>query len=83
MSGSLGLMLANNWRPVYLRALLLTICMFCFFAGAPQLSVAQMAAGLYTYPLFVSLLAGPVLGEKSAPDALLHCCWVRPGRPLS
>ncbi len=67
MSGSLGLMLANNWRPVYLRALLLTICMFCFFAGAPQLSVAQMAAGLYTYPLFVSLLAGPVLGEKVGP----------------
>jgi len=63
-SGSLALMLPQNWRPVCLRAAFLVVCMFCFFAGAPLLSVAQMAAGLYTYPLFVSLLAGPVLGER-------------------
>ncbi|MDH3760160.1 MAG: DMT family transporter [Gammaproteobacteria bacterium] len=63
-SGSLGLMMPKNWRPVYLRAALLTVCMFFFFAGAPFLSVPQMAAGLYTYPLFVSLLAAPVLGER-------------------
>jgi drug/metabolite transporter (DMT)-like permease len=41
--------------------------MFCFFAGAPYLSIPQMAAGLYTYPLFVSLLAGPLLGEAVGP----------------
>lgn len=63
-SGSLALIVPNNWRPVCLRAAFLVVCMFCFFAGAPQLTVAQMAAGLYTYPLFVSLLAGPVLGER-------------------
>ena len=66
-SGSVGLMMPRNWRPVYLRAALLTVCMFCFFAGAPYLSVPQMAAGLYTYPLFVSLLAGPLLGETVGP----------------
>jgi len=66
-SGSLGLMMPRNWRPVYLRGALLTVCMFCFFAGAPYLTVPQMAAGLYTYPLFVSLLAGPVLGESVGP----------------
>jgi drug/metabolite transporter (DMT)-like permease len=65
--GSLGLVIPRNWRPVFLRAGFLVICMFCFFAGAPYLSVAQMAAGLYTYPLFVSLLAGPVLGEAVGP----------------
>ena len=66
-SGSLGLILPRNWRPVYLRGGLLTLCMFFFFAGAPYLTVAQMAAGLYTYPLFVSLLAGPILGESVGP----------------
>ena len=65
--GGIGLVLPRNWRPVYLRAALLIVCMFCFFAGAPYLTVAQMAAGLYTYPLFISLLAGPVLGETVGP----------------
>ena len=67
MSGGLGLVLPRNWRAVYLRAALLATCMFFFFSGAPFLSVAQMAAGLYTYPLFVSLLAAPVLGESVGP----------------
>jgi drug/metabolite transporter (DMT)-like permease len=62
-SGGIGIIFPKNWRPVYLRALFLMLCMFFFFAGAPYLSVAQMAAGLYTYPMFVSLLAAPVLGE--------------------
>ncbi len=64
ISGSLGLLLPRNWRPVFLRAGFLMVCMFFFFAGAPFLTLTQMAAGLYTYPLFVSLLAGPVLGES-------------------
>ena len=38
--------------------------MHVLFAGAPFLSIAQMAAGLYTYPLFVSLLAIPILRER-------------------
>ena len=64
MAGSLKRILPRNWRPVYFRGLMQALCMFCFFAGAPFLSIAQMAAGLYTYPLFVSLLALPILGER-------------------
>ena len=67
LSGGIGLVIPRNWRAVYLRAGLLAICMFFFFSGAPYLTVAQMAAGLYTYPLFVSLLAAPVLGEAVGP----------------
>jgi drug/metabolite transporter (DMT)-like permease len=63
-SGGVGLLIPRNWRPVYLRAGILLICMFFFFSGAPFLSVSQMAAGLYTYPLFISLLAIPILGER-------------------
>ncbi|MDB2390079.1 DMT family transporter [Alphaproteobacteria bacterium] len=59
-----ALLKALNPRMVFIRAAVMTMCMFCFFAGAPFLSVAQMAAGLYTYPLFVTMLAAPVLGER-------------------
>ena len=64
IAGNLVLIKPLNWKPVLLRASFLTVCMFFFFAGAPFLSPSQMGAGLYTYPLFISLLAGPVLGEK-------------------
>ena len=61
-----GLYLLKPFRPgaVFFRAFLMTLCMVCFFGGAPFLTLTQMAAGLYTYPLFVSILAGPVLGER-------------------
>jgi len=64
MSDGLTLVKPRNWKGVYLRATFLVICMFFFFSGSPFLSVAQMAVGLYTYPLFVCLMATPVLGEK-------------------
>ena len=64
LSGSYALLRPVKWRAVLLRSSFLMICMFFFFSGAPFLSVAQMAAGLYTYPFFVTLLAAPVLGEQ-------------------
>ena len=65
--GGLYLLRPRRAGAVCLRAFLMTLCMFCFFSGAPYLTLTQMAAGLYTYPLFVSLLAGPVLGERLGP----------------
>ncbi|NNE64530.1 MAG: DMT family transporter [Gammaproteobacteria bacterium] len=64
LSGSYALLLPVKWRAVLLRSSFLMICMFFFFSGAPFLTVTQMAAGLYTYPVFISLLAMPVLGEQ-------------------
>ena len=37
--------------------------MFFFFCAAPKLSVAQMATGLYTYPIFVVIFAVLFLKE--------------------
>ena len=42
----------------------MTTCMFCFFAASPILTFAQMAAGLYTFPIFVSFLAIIFLKER-------------------
>jgi len=64
VGGGLYLLKPLRAGAVYFRAALMTICMLCFFGAAPYLTLTQMAAGLYTYPLFVSILAGPVLGEK-------------------
>ena len=47
----------KNWKPVYLRGFVMTCCMFCFFSASPSLNISQMAAGLYTFPLFVTILA--------------------------
>jgi len=55
---------------VFLRSTMLAICMFFFFGGASHITAAQMGAGLYTYPLFVTLLAGPLLGERIGPFRL-------------
>ncbi len=50
-------LLPKNWKPVYLRGFIMTCCMFCFFSASPSLNISQMAAGLYTFPLFVTILA--------------------------
>ena len=62
-SGGVQLIYPKRRLAVMARSLVMVLCMFCFFSASPFLSVAQMAAGLYTYPLFVSLLAAPLLGE--------------------
>ena len=63
LSGGVQLIYPRRRLAVAARSLVMTLCMFCFFSASPFLSIAQMAAGLYTYPLFVSLLAAPLLGE--------------------
>ena len=63
LSGGFHLIYPRRQLAVAARSLVMVACMFCFFSASPFLSVTQMAAGLYTYPLFVSLLAAPLLGE--------------------
>ena len=63
-TGGIGLLWPRRLGPAILRGVLLALCMAFFFGAAQQITVTQMATGLYTYPLFVTLLAGPVLGER-------------------
>lgn len=59
---------APKWprRPwaVMVRALLLLAATMFFFGGVPRLTMAEMAAGLYTFPIFVTLLSVVVLRER-------------------
>jgi len=52
---------------VALRSVLLLGAMVFFFAGVPELPMAEMAAGLYTFPIFVTIFSWAILGEKVGP----------------
>ena len=52
---------------VAMRSVFLAGAMLCFFAGVPFLNLADIAAGLYVFPLFVALLSSVLLGEKVGP----------------
>ena len=49
---------------VLLRSLCVGICMICFFSGAVTLDFSLMIAGLYTYPIFITIMAAIILREK-------------------
>ncbi len=60
----LSKLLPKNILLVAFRTLFLILCMFFFFCAAPKLSIAQMATGLYTYPIFVVIFAFFFLKES-------------------
>lgn len=64
---------ARPKRPgvVALRSLFLICAMCLFFGGVPFLSLAEIAAGLYVYPLFVAMLSALVLGERVGPRRIV------------
>ena len=53
----LSKLLPKNINMVILRTLFLVLCMFFLLCAAPKLTVAEMATGLYTYPIFVVIFA--------------------------
>jgi drug/metabolite transporter (DMT)-like permease len=56
---------------VILRSMFLMGAMICFFGAIPFLSLSQVAAGLYVFPLFVTVLSALVLGEKVGPRRVI------------
>ena len=53
------------------RSFCLVAAMICFFGGVQHLTLAEMAAGLYTFPIFVTLLSALLLGERVGPPRIL------------
>ncbi|MEM6423386.1 MAG: DMT family transporter, partial [Pseudomonadota bacterium] len=51
-------------RAVALRSVVLMTTMVLFFAGIPFLSLSEIAAGLYCFPLFVTLISLVLPGER-------------------
>ena len=56
---------------VVLRSIFLVGAMICFFGGVPFLSLTEIAAGLYVFPLFVAVLSALVLGERVGPRRII------------
>lgn len=52
---------------VALRSLLLLAAHVLFFGGVPKLTLAEMGAGLYTYPIFVTILSVIAMRERVGP----------------
>jgi len=52
---------------VALRTGFHVVAMLFFFGGIPFLSLAELAAGLYVFPLFVAVLSAVVLKERVGP----------------
>lgn len=55
---------------VFMRSMFQVAALTFFFGGAPFLSLAQMAGGLYTFPLFVGLF-GAIAGESVGPRRII------------
>lgn len=56
---------------VVLRSLLLSGSMVCLFGGIPFLTLAEIAAGLYVFPLIVAVLSALLLGERVGPRRIV------------
>jgi len=56
---------------VVLRSFFLVGAMVLFFGGIPFLTLSQIAAGLYVFPIFVAVLSALVLGEKVGPRRII------------
>ena len=56
---------------VVLRSALLATAMIFLFGGAPFLTLAEMGAGLYVFPLFVAVLSAVVLRERVGPRRIM------------
>ena len=63
-SGGLGVLKTANWQAHALRSIAGTASMFCWFTALTMIPLAEMTAISFTIPLFLTVLAMLVLGER-------------------
>lgn len=54
----------QNVAAVAARCGMMVLATVFFFGGIPKVTIVEMAAGLYTYPIFVTILSAIFLGER-------------------
>lgn len=63
-AGGLSAFAVHDWRRQLLRGLCLVISSWCFFFGLIRLPLAEAIAIASVGPLFLTMMAGPLLGES-------------------
>jgi len=69
--GGWNLIWPKNTKAVLFRTGAIMCTMIFFFSGAPFLTLPEMGAGLYTYPIFMTILSVIFLNEKVGAWRLL------------
>jgi drug/metabolite transporter (DMT)-like permease len=69
--GALGRLRAVRPGAVALRSTVVTASMMLYYASLPMLPIAQVAAGMFTSPLWVIAISALFLGERVGPRRVL------------
>ncbi len=69
MNGGIGQLDTPHWRMLVVRGAILLCAYTTYFMAFPALPLAQAIALYFTVPLIVTVMSGPVLGERVAPAA--------------
>ena len=64
LRGGLGLLLSPHAGWLALRGGVMMVSYTCYYLSFPLMPLAQVVALFFTAPLFVTALAGPLLGER-------------------
>lgn len=63
----LGRLKSRNWRPLLLRGAILLVSYTTYYMAFPALPLAEAVALFFTSPIFVTILASFILGERATP----------------
>jgi drug/metabolite transporter (DMT)-like permease len=69
LAGGIHQLDTPHWKAMVLRGLVLLVSYTSYFMAFPALPLAEAIALYFMVPLFVTLMSGPLLGERVTPMA--------------